>query len=161
MKKITFILIALITGTTFAQNDAADAAVDANIVSPITIAPGATGLDFGDIATPDAATDITVSNAGERTAVAGVTIPGGTVTNAVFTINAALNYAYTIDIPAISLTAVGAGAGANMAVAFTHDGVPTGTGADQTLNVGGTLKVAAAQAAGAYEGIVKVTVAYQ
>lgn len=169
MKKITFILIALITGTTFAQDDSATAPVNANIVSPITITSGTTGLDFGNIATPDAATDITVSNSGERTAVNGVTIPGGTVSAAGFTVNAALDYAYTISIPTIDLTSAVAGSGADMPVIFTHSGAVNaegnnaakGTGVDQTLNVGGTLKVGAGQAAGAYAGTVKVTVAYE
>lgn len=159
MKKITFILIALITGTTFAQSSDGTASVDANIVSPITISDGTSNLDFGNIATPDASTDIVVSSAGTRTAVTGVTIPGGTVSAAAFSVNAADGYNYTISIPTINLT----GTGVAMPVTFTHDGgtTPVGSGSAQTLNVGGTLKVGALQAGGAYTGTVTVTVAYE
>ncbi len=160
MKKITFILIALITGTTFAQSAEGTATVNAAIVSPITISNSSSNLDFGNIATPDAATDIVVSTAGTRTAVAGVTIPGGTISAASFTINAANTYGYTISIPAIDLKRAGE---ADMSVSFSSSlgATSTGTGADQTLNVGGTLTVGASQGAGAYTGTATVTVAYQ
>ncbi len=158
MKKITFILIALITGTTFAQgSDTGTATVNAEIVSTINISNG-TNLDFGRMATPTADTEITVGTDGVRGTVTGVTIPGGTVSAAAFTVNAASGYTYSIAIPTISLT----GNGTAMPIIFTHDGgtTATGTGADQTLNVGGTLTVGADQVAGAYTGTVIVTVAY-
>jgi len=160
MKKITFILFAFIGGTTFAQSADGTATVNAEIVSPITISNSSSNLDFGNIATPDADTDIVVSTAGSRTAVTGVTIPGGTVSAAIFTVNAANNYGYTISIPDIDLKLAGE---TDMPVSFTSSlgGTSTGTGADQTLNVGGTLTVGASQGAGAYTGTVTVTVAYE
>ncbi len=161
MKKITFILFALIAGTAFAQNAVATAPVNAAIVSPITIThTGTTKLEFGNIASPSSATDIVVSNAGIRTAVAGVTVPGTTSSAAAFEINAASGYNYSITIPAIVLT----GTGANMGIVFTQDRLSTansGSGIGQALNVGGTLTVGAGQTAGAYTGTVEVTVAYE
>ncbi len=160
MKKITFILFALIAGTTFAQSADGTATVNAEIVSPITISNSSSILDFGNIATPDADTDIVVSTAGTRTAVAGITIPGGTVSAATFTVKAASGYGYSISIPGIDLIRTGE---ADMPVSFTSSlgETNTGTGADQTLNVGGTLTVGASQGAGAYTGTATVTVAYE
>ncbi len=161
MKKITFILFALIAGTTFAQEAVGTATVNAAIVSPITITnTGSSKLEFGNIASPDAITDITVSNSGVRTVVQGVTIPGTASSAAIFGINAALNYKYSISIPDIELT----GSGDPMGVVFTQDRLSTaniGSGALQALYVGGTLKVGASQGPGAYTGTVKVTVAYE
>ena len=71
MKKITFILLALIGGTSFAQSADATATVNATLVSPITISNSTSNLDFGNIAAPTTSTDIIVSTAGSRTAVSG------------------------------------------------------------------------------------------
>ncbi len=161
MKKITFMLFALIAGTTFAQSADATAAVNAAIVSPITISnTGASALDFGNLASPSAATDIVVSTAGVRTAVSGVTIPGTTSTAAAFSVVAENGYSYSVSIPDIVLTGTG---GADMAVTFAHDAgaTPAGTGSAQAINVGGTLTVNANQVATSYTGTATVTVAYE
>lgn len=161
MKKITFVLFTLIAGTTFAQSADATAVVNAKIVSPITISnSGASALDFGNLASPAAATDIVVSTTGIRTDVAGVTIPGTTTTAASFSVVAENGYTYTVSIPDIELTGTG---GANMAVTFVHDAgvTPSGTGVAQTINVGGTLTVNPSQVATSYTGTATVTVAYE
>ncbi len=166
MKKITFILLALIAGTGFAQNAAeatGTATVNAEIVTPITIADG-TDLNFGSIVAAEGG-NVRVNTAGTRTFSNNNmdVITAATITAASFTVNAANTYSYSISIPSILLT----GAGTDMPVSFTHDlggetdGNATGTGEDQTLLVGGLLTVAASQTEGEYTGTVTVTVAYE
>ena len=68
MKKITFILLALISGTVFAQNSAnANAAVNAKIVEPITITLSSGSLDFGTFASPESDAAVVLTPAGQRT----------------------------------------------------------------------------------------------
>lgn len=162
MKKITFILIALITGTTFAQDASSDsgtATVNAEIVSPITISDG-TSLDFGRIIGTALGGTVTVNADDTRTfSNDDMAVPSTTVSAATFTVTAATGYSYSIAIPDVNLT----GAGDDMVVEFTSSlgATSSGTGASQDLIVGGTLNVNAAQAQGSYSGDVKVTVAYE
>ncbi|PRX49846.1 DUF4402 domain-containing protein [Salegentibacter salegens] len=162
MKKITFILlVSLISGTAFAQSSAeGTATVNAEIVSPIEINDG-TDLDFGRIIGSSAGGSVTVSTDGDRTATTNdLLAPSTTVQAASFTVKAAEAYKYSITIPGIGLT----GAGDDMPVTFEsslgNENV-VGTGADQTLTVGGALTVNALQAEGEYSGTVTVTVAYE
>jgi len=74
----------------------------------------------------------------------------GTVTAASFTVTGQGAYTYAITLPAtVTLTS-----GVNTMTATTFTSTPSATGAltagTQTLNVGATLNVAAAQAAGTY-----------
>lgn len=168
MKKITFILFALFTGTAFAQSSASGTAtVNAEIVAPISIKDG-TALNFGSINGTSTGGNVRVNMEGTRTfsnpdmEMATATTPSA----ARFLVTAADNYAYNIFIPAITLT--GITEGETMAVTFDHDlsgnpsnGTGTGTGGQQALRVGGVLVVADGQAPDQYEGTVTVTVAYQ
>ena len=168
MKKITFILFALIAGTTFAQDGKASATADVNaeIVTPIAIEDG-TVLNFGSIVAAGGG-NVRVNTAGTRTFsnndmdVATAT----TISAASFNVTAADTYSYSISIPATVLKDA-ASVGVDMPVSFTHDlggetdGTATGTGSAQELLVGGLLTVASGQEAGAYEGVVTVTVAYE
>ena len=165
MKKITFILFALIAGTTFAQEPAtADAKVFAEIVSPVTITAGS-DLNFGTINGTATGGDVTVSFAGARTFTNGdmEVSSAATVSNASFNITAAEGYVYSISIPATVLTGV-EGTEA-MDLTFEHDRNNvtrrTGNGESQGLRVGGTLTVNNLQDAGSYTGTVEVTVAYE
>lgn len=163
MKKITFILFALISGSVFAQDDSGTADVFAEIVTPINIENG-TALNFGSIVAAEGG-NVRVNTAGTRTFSNNnmEVISVEPITAASFEVTAANLYAYSISIPSIVLT----GAGNDMAVSFTQDlggetdGTAKGTGAAQTLKVGGLLTVASGQTAGTYEGEVKVTVAYE
>ena len=164
MKKITFILFALIAGTTFGQNSATasgTATVNAKIVSPISITDG-TDLNFGRIIGNTAGGTVTVATNSDRTADNNdLLAPSTTVQAASFTVKAAEGYNYKITIPTIDLTGPGAVA---MPVIFTSSlGTVNvlGTGANQTLRVGGALTVNSGQAEGDYSGTVNVTVAYE
>lgn len=163
MKKLTFILLAFITGGVFAQDDSGTADVFAEIVTPIEITDG-TDLNFGSIVAAEGG-NVRVNAAGTRTFSNNnmEVISVEPITAASFDITAAEQYTYSISIPSIVLT----GAGTDMPVSFTQDldgetdGTATGSGAVQTLKVGGLLTVASGQTAGTYEGLVTVTVAYE
>jgi len=167
MKKITFILLALIGGTSFAQDGPASASgtadVNAVIVSPIEINDG-TALNFGTINGTATGGDVTVSNGGNRTfSNSDMEITSATaITAASFNITAADTYSYSISIPDTVLKGSGTD---DMAVTFTHSRIGAakrvGDGTAQELLVGGTLTVNDGQTSGEYTGSVKVTVAYE
>ncbi len=168
MKKITFILFALIAGTGFAQDGTASktAVVNAEIVTPITIT-GGSALNFGSIVAAEGGR-VRVNTEGTRTFSNNNmdVITRTAITAATFKVNAANLYSYSISIPPIVLSDA-ANVGVDMPVSFTQDlnglteGIATGSGSDQELLVGGLLTVASGQTEGVYEGEVKVTVAYE
>ena len=167
MKRV--ILSALVL-TAFAvnANAQATATATATIVTPISITKNV-DMNFGNIAV-QASTGGTVilAPAGTRTTggAGGVTLPvvNGTVTAASFTVNGNNSYTYAITLPSSAVTLTGPAAATMDATAFTS--TPSGTGTlsgagAQTLLVGATLTVAAAQAAGVYtSGNFNVTVNY-
>ncbi len=139
----------------------ANASTTATIVAPITISrtadmvlgtitPGATGGTL--VLAPDNSRTVTGT-------VQFMAAPAGVA--AAFDITASSGTTYTISIPAVTLTSGGNTMTLNT---FTNSlGVGpnyNGTGAAQNVTVGGTLTVAAGQAAGVYNGTVAVTVAY-
>jgi hypothetical protein len=158
MKKITFILFALITGTSFAQSADASATASTTIVSPIAIVVG-DNLEFGQLASPAAITAITVGATG-RTAVTGITLPGGTAAQPATFVVTAGTFNFGIVYEATSLILSTGTNGADMALVIGSETGATASG-DQTITVGGVLTVGANQPAGAYAGTAKVTVAYQ
>ncbi|CAM4209255.1 DUF4402 domain-containing protein [Gillisia limnaea] len=167
MKKITFILFALISGTALAQDGTAKGTADvsAEIVTPIKINNG-TALNFGSIVAAEGG-KVRVNTEGTRTFsntnMEVITVDA--ITAASFEVTAADQYSYSISIPSIVLT--GEEEGTEMPVSFTQDlegetdGTATGSGDAQTLKVGGLLTVSSEQTAGTYEGEVTVTVAYE
>jgi len=165
MKKITFILFALIAGTTFAQTTAsADAVVKAEIVSPISI-DNVSALNFGRIIGGTAGGGLVTVDAdvtGARSGAVALIVPGGTVNSAEFTVNASTEYLYKITIPTTDLTA--ASSSETMSVVYSSSLGFTnisGLGSAQTLYVGGVLTVGANQSEDIYSGTATVTVAYE
>lgn len=158
MKKITFILFALISGTVFAQSsDTGTATVNAKIVSPISIA--STGvLDFGKIASTPSGGEITISPAGTLDYVgAGMEIAGNTGSVPTFSVTA--QNGYSISLP--STLEISSGTNKLTLKDFktslaSDSGVTT---SDFTL--GATLVVGVKQAAGDYTGEVEITVSYE
>ena len=168
MKKITFILIALIAGTSFGQDGSASgiATVRAEIVTPIEITDGS-DLNFGSIVAAGGG-NVRVSTDGTRTfSNNDMNVETATTISAAsFYVTAANTYSYNISIPSTVLSDV-ASVGTDMPISFTQDlegdtdGTAEGTGSAQELLVGGLLTVAAGQEAGSYEGTVTVTVVYE
>ena len=166
MKKITFILFALIAGTTFAQDsDTGSADVYAEIVSPISISAGS-ALNFGRIYGTAGGGIVTVdANIGNTTSGATTLFaPGGIVSSAVFTVVAAPEYTYSIDFSSSDVVLKGTEVTNTMAIDFFSNkalNTNLGSGGDDLLYVGGNLTVASGQAPDNYQGTVKVTVAYE
>ncbi len=163
MKKITFIVFALIAGNSFAQVDPnngtanASAIVSADIVSVIAIEKDV-DLSFGKIITGTAG-NVIIDYDGNRTGNADI-VTSTTTTAAKFTITAEDDYTYSISIVGTPLSN-----GGTLEMDVDYDlSLPlignTG-GTDTELFIGGTLTVASAQPVGAYEGSVAVTVAYE
>ncbi|WZL89012.1 DUF4402 domain-containing protein [Salinimicrobium sp. 3283s] len=171
MKKITFILFALITGTTFAQNSAtatSSATVNAEVVSPISITP-VTNLDFGRLIGNEAGGVVTIAAtaAGTRTSTNEevLALTGNTATAAKFNVIAATDYTYSVALSSTNLLTSDADGAVDMPVAFDHNLKATGNAGNGStpieLYVGGALTVNAGQTEGAYTGEVSVTVTYE
>ena len=157
MKKITklfAIAIAVIgfASTSFAQVTATATAAG-TIVTPIAIA-NAGDMNFGNVAVSASAGTVILAPAGTRSITGGVTLPAvpGTVTAAQFDVTGTAAYTYAITLPSAATT-VTSGANTMTVNAFTSNpsltGVLNGSG-KQTISVGASLNVGAAQAAGVY-----------
>lgn len=154
MNKCFVVLLALagFSSKTFAQATAS-ATATATIVTPISISKTA-DMNFGNVAVQTATGGtVVMTPAGVRTQTGGVTLPAttGTVAAASFTVTGQGAYTYAITLPSSALTIT---SGSNTMTVDTFTSTPSGTGAlsagTQTLNVGATLNVASAQAAGTY-----------
>jgi hypothetical protein len=136
----------------------------ATIIQPITITASST-LAFGNIlADAASAGTVVVSPAGAAT-LTGVTRPGsnvGTVAAASFTVTGVSGLAYAVTFGASSFTLTDGGTNSMTVSSLTTASANNFnlTGGSDTLTVGGSLAVGAAQAAANYTGSVSVTVAY-
>ena len=172
MKNITKVLaiavIALgLSNSSFAQATAT-ASASATIITPITIIKNI-DLNFGNVAvSATLAGNVVLSPAGTRTTggAGGVTLPAttGTVAAANFTVSGQGSYTYAITLPS-SCVITDAASNTMTVNAFTSTPSATGllsSGGSQTLTVGATLNVSAAQASGVYTNAtgVPVTVNY-
>jgi hypothetical protein len=160
------------TGQALAANQTATST--ARIYQAITIGAASTLVDFG-ILTPGApGGNVSVlGNNSLNVGASGATATAGTPSAATFAIGGLANTVYTIDTATGSSANLTSG-GDTMAVSYTAYSFNTdntyatsgatatlsGAGAD-TLRVGSTITVGAAQAAGTYTGTLSVTVNYQ
>ncbi len=158
------IIVGASSTASFAQATAT-ASATANIITPITIAL-VTNMNFGNIAvSPTSGGTVVLAPASSRTSTGGVTLPAttGTVAAASFTVSGASGYTYAITLPTTATLNDGSSHTMGMS-AFTSSPSGTGvlTGGTQTLNVGATLTVSAAQAPNSYTNstAVPVTVNY-
>ena len=152
--------------SSFAQATAT-ASCSANIITPITITK-TVDMNFGNVAvSATTARTAVLAPAGTRTTggAGGVTLPAttGTVAAASFTVAGQASYTYAITLP--GTINISSGSNTMSVSSFTSTPATTGTlsgSGSQTLNVGATLNVAAAQAPGAYTNAtgVAVTVNY-
>ena len=146
------VLLFAITAASFAQVSATSNA-SATIVTPIAIA-NTVEMNFGNVSPhPTLGGTVVLSPAGARTPT-NVTLPAttGTVTAASFTVTGQANFTYSITLPA-GATTISSGGNDMTVDTWTSNPTPTGdlgAGGSQTLTVGATLNVAAAQAAGTY-----------
>ncbi|MES2285362.1 MAG: DUF4402 domain-containing protein [Bacteroidota bacterium] len=157
MKKLTKIsaISILMIGSGFSVfgQASATATASATIIIPIAITK-TVDMNFGTAAV-QAGTGgtIVLTPAGGRTVTGGVTLPNvtGTVTAASFNVTGEGTSTYSITLPVAPLT-ITSGINTMTVSTFTSTPTPTGTltAGAQTLLVGGTLNVAAAQAPGTY-----------
>lgn len=164
MKQITkFFTLAIVmlafTISTFAQ---ATATATATIVTPIAIA-NSTDMNFGNVAAGVGGGTVVLPPVGGRSTTGTVTLPAiaGTVTAASFAVTGQANFTYAITLPA-GATTIDDGGGNTMTVdTWTSSPTPTGTlsaAGAETLLVGATLNVGAAQVAGTYVSATPFTV---
>ncbi len=141
-----------------AAQASATASATARIVTPIAISK-TTDMNFGNVAVnATTAGTVILDTASARTATGGVTLPAvtGTVAAAVFNVSGEPSYTYAITLPSSALTISSTVSGTTSTMTVTaFNSFPSLTGTlsgsgSQTLKVGATLNVAAAQAAGTY-----------
>lgn len=157
MKRILFpfcAALALFISSKAIAQETATATATATIVTPIAITK-TTDMNFGNVAVQSSTAgtvELPPALTPTRVATGGVTLPanGGTITAAAFTVTGEDAYTYSISLPT-SVTII-SGVNSMTVNAFTSSPSPTGllTGGEQTLYVGATLNVAAAQASGTY-----------
>ena len=168
IKSIAIASVAVIafSNSSFAQATAT-ASASATIITPISIVK-TVDMNFGNVAVSGSvAGTVVLAPGGSRTTggAGGVTLPAnnGTVSAASFTVSGQASYTYAITLPSSCTITDGTH---NMTVnTFTSSPSSTGTlstGGVETLNVGATLNVSAAQAANVYTNAtgVPVTVNY-
>ena len=159
MKKITFILlVSLISGTAFAQNeDNASAEAFAEIVEPLSITNvDNSQLRFGRIIGSSDGGTVTIAETldGNRDASStDLLAPGGVESSAVFNISGS-TYTYSVLLTPTDLTFQGEATEGNTD-ALSLEATPS-----FEANTG-TLTIGANQAAGNYQGNVDVTVSYE
>ncbi|MFA8433823.1 MAG: DUF4402 domain-containing protein [Marinifilaceae bacterium] len=150
----TFAILVLGFATASFAQETASASASATIVTPISITK-TVDLNFGNVAVQSTtAGTVVMAPDGSRTEANGVTLPAtpGTVTAASFNVAGEGNYTYAITLPS-TCTITHATSASTMEVnAFTSNPSVTGTlsSGAQTLTVGATLNVSAAQESGAY-----------
>ncbi|SDF67942.1 DUF4402 domain-containing protein [Chitinophaga filiformis] len=157
MKRTFILFVASLTlvclATSTQAQETASATATATIVTPISITKDV-DMNFGNVAVrSSAAGTVVLTPAGTRSATGGVTLPNtaGTVTAASFTVSGTSGYTYTITLPSTALN-ITSGSNTMTVTNFTSSPTPTGTltGGSETLTVGATLNVSAAQPAGTY-----------
>ena len=160
---------AAFTGPAMAANSTATAT--ARIYQAMTIGAASTNIDFG-ILTPTAGGNVTVNGDNTLNVGAAATATAGTPSAATFAVTGLASSSYSIDTTTGSSANLTSGAN-TMSVSFTAYSFNTsntyatsgttastdGSGND-TLRVGATINVGAAQAAGTYTGTASVTVDY-
>ncbi|HTE09552.1 MAG TPA: DUF4402 domain-containing protein [Chitinophagaceae bacterium] len=152
-KLILAALIMMVSASGAYAQATATATATATIVTPISITK-TVDMNFGNVAVQASTAGTAVlTPASGRSSTGGVTLPAtpGTVAAASFTVNGQGAYTYAITLPSTALTIT---SGANTMTVNAFTSTPSATGAltagTQTLNVGATLNVAAAQASGVY-----------
>ena len=168
LKFFALAIISLAFCTTSSGQGATESSpAHATIVGPITITL-VRDLNFGNVAASALAGTVILDPiaASTRTAVGGVTLPAatGTVQSAQFTVAGVVGYTYSVAIPTVSVTLSD---GTNNMTVDDFTSTPSGAGGDlssgsETLYVGATLNVNAAQPAGVYNSLADfdVTVNY-
>ena len=161
MKKITFILLALISGVSFAQSsDAATAVVNAEIVSPISITSSGV-LDFAKLARTTEGGTVVLSPLNVVTfSDTDMEIASNSYSVPTFSVTAEEGQTYKVVAEGGELQSGTDGPKMLLDEITTSLEGDTGNSASD-FTVGGRLNVSASQPSGDYTGEVKVTVSYE
>jgi hypothetical protein len=141
------------------------ALASATILTPIAIVKNA-DLNFGNVIASATAGTIVYATDGTRTANLGASLhsTAGSPSIAQFTVSGSAGFSFSVSVPA-SITLTSGSNGPTMGVSILKDfgtSENLGDGGTKVLKVGGTLSLAANQAAGSYTNSsdLKVTVNY-
>ncbi len=160
MKKITFIVFALIAGTAFGQNsDNATAVVNAEIVSPLGItSEGA--LNFGTFTTSvnDATITILADGSDKTFSETDMELPDDIFSNPTFTVTKSDNVQYGLDLEVSEVPTDGTN---SLSLSNLTSTASAENNDITSFSVGGTLNVPSSAIEGLYEGQIKVTVTYE
>ncbi|HNX44347.1 MAG TPA: DUF4402 domain-containing protein [Bacteroidales bacterium] len=152
MKKLFFVTAIMLgfAAGAFAQVSAT-ASAEATIVTPIAITK-TVDMNFGNVAVNSTAGTVVLATDGSRTTTGGVTLPvtAGSPAAASFTVTGTAGYTYAITLPGATTIANGVITMGVDTWTSSPDATGTLTGGTETLTVGATLHVGAAQAAGVY-----------
>ena len=157
MKKLIalFAAIILVSGfTTISAQVTGTATGSATVITPIAIV-NAGNMNFGNIAvSPTLPGTVLLTAGGVRSATGGVTLPAvaGTISVASFTVSGLASSTYSITLPTTDYP-ITFSTGTMIVNGFTSTPTTTGAlsvGGSQTITVGATLNVGAAQLAGLY-----------
>jgi spore coat protein U-like protein len=141
------------------NTSSATANVTANVVAPITIAK-TSDLSFGDFTSDSGACTVAVNSTGVQNITGNCnSLSSGTPSAAGFTVGGSGNRSFTTNVAATSAN-LSDGAGHNIPLTLQNNAPTHLTNGAATVNVYGSLAVAANQIAGAYSDTVTVTVAY-
>jgi len=168
MKKLTLIfavaMIAL-TSKTFAQDgqEATETASStATVITPISLT-NVSGINFGTIAATTAGTVVIASTDATYSTTGQVSVTANsTPAPATFTVSGEDTYVYKIVLPTTDISLTDGATGSMILNAITSNATGAIGTSPEIFNVGGTLNVTAAQAAGSYtnEADLTVTVYY-
>ncbi len=151
-------LAALAFTATAAEAATANATARAKILRQVTLT-NTSDLEFGTIVTGAAASTVDVSTSGARTCGAGL-VCSGTTTAANFNIGGTATQTVNVVVPA-SVSLSNGSATMNVALTSTATSVVMNSSNAGSIQVGGTLSVAANQADGDYSGTFTLTADYQ
>jgi spore coat protein U-like protein len=153
-------VLSAVAAPAIAQSSAATSTTTSvTIITPIAIAP-VTPMSFGSVSVSGATGGtIVLTPASAATYTGGVAFATGTAAPvaAKFHVSGLTGQVFTFNLAGTSLTGTGA---AIPITALTQAGSTTLIAAGNDITVGGTLTLAAGQAAGTYSGSVTATVTY-
>jgi hypothetical protein len=154
MNLFVMILCAGFAGNLMAQSVTASSSATGTVVAPLTIS-NVSGMDFGTVAVQAGlGGTVVLATDGSRTVTGGcqIVLTGTTAAAAVFSVGGSGTLTYAITLPADNTITVVNGGNHMHVNTFVSDPSSTGqlTAGAQTLLVGATLSVSAAQATGVY-----------
>lgn len=160
----TIVMVANFSNKVVAQSDA-DCDATATLITPISIVNDV-AMDFGTVAgSATAGTVVMAATSGaDLTPTGGCTVISGTPTAGKFTVTGEGTQAFTITLPASSITLTGSGGGDITVDTWTCSEASLTTaalvGGTLVFYVGGTLNVGADEVAGTYDGSFNIVVDY-